>query len=94
VLIELIQQFSHRTRRYELALKRERRNVDLSIEDHERILWALENGDLEAACAELKQSMLTGRTPIVEWLTEREMKATQGEEKPLGKAPDVLREPG
>jgi DNA-binding GntR family transcriptional regulator len=80
VLIDLIQQFSHRTRRYELALKRERRNVDLSVEDHERILHALTNGDLEAACAELKQSMLTGRRPIVEWLTERERTRAQGKE--------------
>ena len=73
VLIDLIRQFIQRTRRYELALKRERNNVEHSIEDHERILLALDEGDLEAACAELKQSMMTGRRPIVEWLTERGM---------------------
>jgi DNA-binding GntR family transcriptional regulator len=81
VLIDLIQQFIRRTRRYEIALKRERSNVDHSIEDHERILLALGKGDLEAACAELKQSMLTGRVPIVEWLTEREMIGAQGRGK-------------
>ena len=82
VLIGLIQQIIHRTRRYELALFRERHNVELSIGDHERILRALENADLEAACAELKQNMQTGRPPIVRWLTEREMNGTRGQEKP------------
>jgi DNA-binding GntR family transcriptional regulator len=81
VLLDLIQQFIQRTRRYELALKRERSNVEHSIEDHERILRALRQGDLEGACGELKQSMLTGRRPIVEWLTEREMTRAQGKER-------------
>jgi DNA-binding GntR family transcriptional regulator len=80
VLIDLIQQFIQRTRRYELALKRERRNVEHSIEDHKRILLALDRGDLEAACAELKQSMQTGRRPILEWLTEREGTRVEGKE--------------
>jgi DNA-binding GntR family transcriptional regulator len=71
VLIELIQQFSQRTRRYELALMRERKNVQHTIEDHRRILRALHKGDLETACAHLKQTLLSGRTPIVKWLTER-----------------------
>jgi DNA-binding GntR family transcriptional regulator len=73
VLIDLIQQFIQRTRRYEIALMRERSNALQTTEDHGRILRALRNGDLEAACAELKQNMLSGRTPIVEWLTERAM---------------------
>src|SRR5215216_232662 len=72
VLVDLIKQFSLRTRRYELALMRERSNVQHTVEDHERILRALSKGDLGAACANLKQTTLSGRTPIVEWLTERE----------------------
>ena len=74
VLVDLIKQFSQRTRRYELALMRERSNVQHTVEDHERILRALRKGDLEAACAALKQTTLSGRKPIVEWLTEREAK--------------------
>ncbi|HEV7699909.1 MAG TPA: GntR family transcriptional regulator [Pyrinomonadaceae bacterium] len=71
VLIELIEQFSRRTRRYELALMRERKNVRHTIDDHERVLTALRKGDLEAACGALKQNMFSGRAPIVEWLKER-----------------------
>jgi DNA-binding GntR family transcriptional regulator len=80
VLVDLIQQFIQRTRRYELALKRERRQVEHSIADHERILSALHNGNLDAACAELKRSMRTGRRPIVEWLIQRERTRAQGKE--------------
>jgi DNA-binding GntR family transcriptional regulator len=80
VLIDLIQQFIQRTRRYEIALMRERSNAVQTTEDHGRILHALRNGDLEAACAELKQNMLSGRAPIVEWLTGRAMRGAQGKE--------------
>lgn len=81
VLIDLIKQFSQRTRRYELALMRERSNVQHTIEDHERILRALRKGDLGAACAALKQTTLSGRTPIVEWLTERKRRSKHEPEK-------------
>jgi DNA-binding GntR family transcriptional regulator len=82
VLIDLIQQFIRRTRRYELALKRERSHVRQSTDDHERILRALRNADLEAACAELKQAMQSGRQPIVEWLTERALDRPRRKERP------------
>lgn len=71
VLIELIENMILRTRRYELALMRETRNVMRSSEDHERILAALREGDLDAACAALKENMQSGRAPIVEWLVAR-----------------------
>lgn len=70
-LLELIRQFSHRTRCYELALMREQANVRGATADHDRLLQALANGDLKAACADLKRNMQRGRAPIVRWLTEK-----------------------
>ena len=72
ILIALIEQFMRRTRRYELALMRERRNVHGSIRSHETILGALRSGDLDGACALLRQNMEIGSGPIVSWLEERE----------------------
>lgn len=71
VLIELIRNIIVRTRRYELALMRERKNVTTATGDHERIMAALKNNDLEAACAGLKRNMQSGREPIVNWLKQR-----------------------
>lgn len=71
VLIDMIQNMIVRTRRYELALMREQKNVGTATEDHERIMAALNAGDLTAACAALKQNMQSGREPIVAWLKTR-----------------------
>jgi DNA-binding GntR family transcriptional regulator len=71
ILIGLIKQFIWRTRRYELALMRERRNVRRAIHDHEAIMAAIRDGDLPKACAALKQNMESGKAPIVEWLRSR-----------------------
>ena len=72
VLVEMIQGVMLRTRRYELALLREQRNRARATGDHERILAALEAGDLEAACAALKANMQSGREPVLAWLAARE----------------------
>lgn len=71
VLIEMIENIIVRTRRYELALMREQKNVGVATEDHERIMTALKAGDLAAACAALKRNMQSGREPIVAWLKTR-----------------------
>lgn len=71
ILIELIGNLMLRTRRYELALLRERRNLARSTQDHEAILAALGAADLEAACAALKHNMESGREPMREWLVTR-----------------------
>jgi DNA-binding GntR family transcriptional regulator len=70
-LIELIQNMIMRTRRYELALMREQKNVAVATGDHERIMAALKDDDLEGACAALKRNMQSGREPIVTWLKQR-----------------------
>ncbi len=70
-LIELIQSMIVRTRRYELALMREQKNVVVATDDHEQIMSALKAGDLDAACMALKRNMRSGREPIVAWLKLR-----------------------
>src|SRR5215207_8203723 len=47
VLVDLIKQFIQRTRRYEIALMRERRNVAVATSTHDAIMAALEAGRSE-----------------------------------------------
>lgn len=77
VLIEMIANVMLRTRRYELALMRERPQVLRAIEDHARILSALRVSDIEAACAALKHNMQTGKAPVMAWLKVREAAAAR-----------------
>lgn len=71
VLLDIIANMIERTRRYELALMREAKNVATATGEHEAVMAALRAGDLDAACAALKQNLTTGRAPIVKWLRER-----------------------
>lgn len=71
VLLGMIEQIMLRTRRYELALMRERANVERAQQHHQRIVAFLRAGDLEAACAELKTNMTHGKAPIMAWLKGR-----------------------
>jgi DNA-binding GntR family transcriptional regulator len=77
-LVDLIRQFTCRTRRYELALMRERRNVLAALADHQAIMAALDRLDLDGACAALRTNLLTGRAPIREWLNARELAEREG----------------
>jgi DNA-binding GntR family transcriptional regulator len=72
VLIDLIKQFIRRTRRYEIALMRERSNVSATSNDHEKVLDALRARDLSAACQALRLNMESGSEPIIAWLKARE----------------------
>jgi DNA-binding GntR family transcriptional regulator len=78
VLIDLIKQIIQRTRRYEIALMREQKNVAVATANHKAIMSALRKRDLDAACAALRQNMQTGRAPIVKWLKAREAKKSGG----------------
>ena len=71
VLLDIIANMIERTRRYELALMREVKNVAVATGEHKAVMDALRDGDVEAACAALKQNLTTGRAPIVKWLRER-----------------------
>ena len=72
VLLDLVDQFITRTRRYEIALMREGRNVAVATGTHEAIMAALAAGDLAAGCAALRTNLETGFAPIAAWLAERE----------------------
>lgn len=74
VLLGLIQDFMRRTRRYELALMRERQQVEVATDTHAEIIAALRRADLKAAVKILKRNLETGREPIRRWLIEREKK--------------------
>jgi DNA-binding GntR family transcriptional regulator len=77
VLIELIKQFIRRTRRYEIALMRERRNVRATSNDHEKVMAALHAGNLKTACNALHQNMQNGSEPIIAWLKARDSATKQ-----------------
>lgn len=72
ILLEMIDGLIHRTRRYELALLRETREVHRATREHEAVHKALAAKDLGAACAALKRNLESGRAPVVAWLTGRE----------------------
>ena len=72
VLIELIEQFMWRTRRYELGLMRQKVGMPGAVAAHERILAALEAGDLDLAAHELEGNLSRGQEPILEWLAQRD----------------------
>ena len=74
VLVDLVKQFIQRTRRYEIALMREQRNVAVATANHKSIMAALRRRDLEAACTALRINLQTGREPIVAWFKIRERK--------------------
>jgi DNA-binding GntR family transcriptional regulator len=76
VLLELSEHVALRTRRYELALMRETRQVYRATEEHETIARALDGGDLASACAALKCNLESGFEPIAAWLQTRQATKT------------------
>lgn len=72
VLLDLIRQFIRRTRRYEVAYLAASVNLGATVEEHRKILAALKQGDLKAACRALKQNLTSGMEPILDWLDQRE----------------------
>jgi len=75
VLLDLVKQFMRRTRRYELALMRERGHALAAGAGHKAIMAALRRRDLEGACAALRANLEAGREPIAAWLRARESRA-------------------
>lgn len=74
VLLDLIKQFIRRTRRYEIALMREHKNVLVAGANHKAVMAALRRRDLDAACDALRTNLQTGYEPIASWLRARESK--------------------
>jgi len=77
VLVDLIKQFARRTRRYEIALMRERRNVLASLTEHKAIMSALRKRNLEGACAALRVNCEIGFAPIMKWLVARDARSAK-----------------
>ena len=72
VLLDLIRQFILRTRRYEIAYLQSAENSQTAYQEHKVIMDALRAGDLNAACAGLKQNLTTGMEPVLNWLADLE----------------------
>lgn len=79
ILLELIQRFMLRTRPMERKYMSDRSNVRVAVEEHARIIGALEGGDLESAIALLRGNMETAVDPLLEW-AEGGSKAKPAEE--------------
>jgi DNA-binding GntR family transcriptional regulator len=71
VLIQMIEQFMIRTRRYELAAMRDGPAVAQSSKSKEEIIIHLEQGRLKAACSRLRRSLNDGAKPVLKWLETR-----------------------
>jgi len=76
-LLDLIRQMMWRTRRYEFAYLSSANNVAKAGEQHERILTALENGDVPGACEALEGNMTTAIEPLITWLTTQNQSEDQ-----------------
>jgi DNA-binding GntR family transcriptional regulator len=74
VLLDLIAHFMLRTRRYELALLRERREILMAGANHRAIMAALRRRDLDGACDALRHNLERGREPLLTWLKQRSAK--------------------
>jgi DNA-binding GntR family transcriptional regulator len=71
ILLDLIEQFIRRTRRYEIALMREQPQVQAAVRDHNAVMTALAAADLEGACEALRANLARGAEPLRAWLKDR-----------------------
>jgi DNA-binding GntR family transcriptional regulator len=74
LLLDLVAQYMRLTRRYEIALMRERREFLAAGISHRAVLAALRKRDLPAACEALRHNLARGAAPIGAWLKERKAK--------------------
>ena len=72
VLLDLIEQFMYRTRRYEIAYLREAAHLETAYEEHRVVEQALRRGDLHGACAGLTNNLTSGLAPVLAWLERME----------------------
>jgi DNA-binding GntR family transcriptional regulator len=84
VLVELIEHFMRRTRRYELAAMRERETLTTSSESKSEVIRLLRAGNLAAACKRVRKSLNDGAKPVLAWLAGK--KAKPAHPKPLRNA--------
>lgn len=72
ILLGFIDQIIWKTRRYEFAYLKQAKHVDVATAEHDAILAALENRQMELACERLAQNMTSAREPLIGWLKKRE----------------------
>lgn len=68
-LLEEIRRFMSLTLRYELAYFGHVGGQGVAFDEHDAILAALRDHDLEGACRALAQNLSSAVTPLVEWLS-------------------------
>ena len=71
ILVDLIKLFMRRFRRYGLAVYRETKVLKATNHEHVKIINSLRRDDIEDACRWLRRNLLTDKTPVLEWLAER-----------------------
>ena len=71
ILLGFIDQLIWKTRRYEFAYLKQKRNLQVATAEHDAILDALDAGDLPRACEKLEQNMTSARDPLIRWLQSR-----------------------
>lgn len=72
VLLGFIDQIIWKSRRYEFAYLKQAKHVDVATTEHEAILAALEDRQMDLACEHLAQNMTSAREPLIAWLKEKE----------------------
>ena len=81
VLVELIEQFMRRTRRYELASMGQPRVLRSTTQNRARVVKTLREGRLARACTLVRQSLLHGGKPVFEWLERRDRESNRTREE-------------
>lgn len=71
VLIGQIKLFMKKIQRYGLAFHKDKQVVEVSTTEHQEIIDALKQGDIETACEWLKKNLTSDTTPILNWLEKR-----------------------
>lgn len=71
VLVDLIEQFMQRTRRYELMSMRNSRILQTSAKSKTEITELLRRRQMGAACRRLRRSLEKGVLPVLDWLSQR-----------------------
>lgn len=71
ILLEEIERFMQRTRRYEYAYLRVTQHLMIAVDEHAVIVDALRAGELSVACDRLLQNMTSVRQPVIDWLSDR-----------------------
>jgi DNA-binding GntR family transcriptional regulator len=68
-LLHLIEQFMRRTARYEMVSMAEGETIRQGSGTRAAVTAALRKGDMDHACALLRDGLMRGKHPVIDWLT-------------------------